>query len=97
VASAAKNPNPQEAADKGDAIYAARYKAVCEEKYPGKFIAIDITTEKAWVGDTPEGVLGTAQGANPSGFFHLIRIGSPGVFRVGYTQSEQRDYREWFA
>ena len=86
--------NPQEAADKGTAIYKARYQAAFEAEHPGKFAAIDITTEKAWVADTPEEALGIAQGQNPNGFFHLIRIGSPGVYRVGYTQ---HNAREWFA
>ena len=85
--------NPQEAADKGTAIYKARYQTQYEQEYPGKYVAIDITTEKAWVANTPEEALGVAQGASPHGFFHLIRIGSPGVFRVGYTQ---QNTREWF-
>jgi hypothetical protein len=87
--------NPQESANKGLAIYDAKYKAFCEHNHPGKYIAIDITTEKAWVADQPEQALGAAQGANPNGFFHIIRIGSPGVFRVGYAQGTRKN-SEWF-
>lgn len=85
--------SPQEAADKGTAIYKAKYQTAYEAEHPGKYVAIDITTEKAWVADTPEEALTNAQKANPAGFFHLIRIGSAGVFRVGYTQ---HNAREWF-
>ncbi len=85
--------NPQDAADKGMAIYKEKYQAEYEQKYPGKFVAIDIESGKAWVADSPEEALGVAQGNEPRGFFHLIRVGSPGVFRVGYTQNSAR---EWF-
>lgn len=90
----AVNRNPQEAAAKGLAIYKEKYQQAFEREHPGKFVAIDITTEQAWVADSPEEALGIAQGKNPNGFFHLIRVGSPGVFRVSYTQ---RDAREWFS
>jgi len=85
--------NPQEAADKGMAIYREKYQHDYEQRFPGKFVAIDISTGEAWVEDSPEKALGVAQGKNPNGFFHLIRIGAPGVFRVSYTQREARD---WF-
>jgi len=85
--------NPQEAANKGMAIYREKYQQAYEREHPGKFVAIDITTGEAWVADTPEAALEMAQRANANGFFHLIRVGSPGVFRVGYTQHSAR---EWF-
>lgn len=85
--------NPQEAADKGLAIYRERYQHDYEQRFLGKFVAIDISTGEAWIADTPEEALGIAQGKNPTGFFHLIKIGAAGVFRVSYTQ---HDAREWF-
>ncbi len=86
--------NPQELAKKGMAIYQEKYQAEYEQKYLGKFVAIDTSTGEAWVADTPEEALRIAQEKNPRGFFHLIKIGSPSVFRVGYTQNSAR---EWFA
>ena len=85
--------NPQEAANKGMAIYREKYQQAYEREHPGKFVAIDITTGDAWVADTPEAALEMAQRAHVDGFFHLIKIGAPGVFRVGYTQHSAR---EWF-
>ncbi len=88
------NQSPQEAAKKGLAIYQEKYQQEYEKKFPGKFVAIDIQTGEAFVADSPEDALGTAQAKNPNGFFHLIRVGSAGVFRVGYTQ---HNAHEWFA
>jgi len=86
--------NPQEAAKKGLEIYETKYQKDFEKKFPGKYVAIDISTGEAYVADSPEEALGIAQGKNSKGFFHLIRIGSPGVFRISYAQNSAR---EWFA
>jgi len=85
--------SPKEMAAAGEAIYNEKYRAAFEVEHPGKFVAIDINTEKAWVNDTPEGALGVAQDECPNGMFHLIKVGSPGVYRVGYSQQASCD---WF-
>lgn len=77
--------NPQTIAEKGESIYKEKFQEEYERKYPGKFVAIDINSADAFLGDTPEGAVQKGQKANPRGFFHLIKIGSPGVYRVGYT------------
>lgn len=76
---------PQEIAEKGEALYKNRFQAQYEREQPGRFLAIDITTEEAIVADTPEQAVESAQARNPNGFFHLVKIGSAGVYRVGYT------------
>ena len=85
--------NPQAIAEKGEAIYREKYQRDYEQRFLGKYVAIDITTGDAWIADSPEKALELAQTKNPNGFFHLIRVGSAGVYRVGYTQSQARD---WF-
>jgi hypothetical protein len=55
-------------------------------------VAIDLATEKAYVSDSPEGAVELLQKENPRGFFHLIKIGSPGVFKVGYGVHHERDW-----
>lgn len=77
--------DPRVIAEKGEEIYARLYKTDYERDHPGQFVAIDITTQKAYLSTTPEGALEAARKASPTGSFHLIRVGSPGVFRVGYT------------
>ena len=84
--------DPKTIADRGAQIYAAKYQQAYEADYPGQFAAIDIQSEEAFVALTPEEAIRTAQSKNKSAgsMFHLIKIGSPGVFRVGYSASGAR-------
>ncbi len=82
---------PQEIAEKGEALYKNRFRAEYEE-HEGRFLAIDVTLEEAFVADTPEGALEAAQRKNPQGFFHLVKIGSLGVYRVGYANHRALDW-----
>jgi hypothetical protein len=87
------NENPKQLAEKGDAIYRQKYKEEYERLYPGKFVAIDLSTEKAFVADSPERAVELLQKENLKSFFHLVKVGSPGVFKVGYSvHSDERDW-----
>lgn len=77
--------NPQEIAEAGQKIYDDRYKAEYEKKYPGQFVAIDILTGTATVAPEPEQAIDQARKAVSHGYFHLIRIGAPGAFKVSYS------------
>ena len=81
---------PLDAAARGEEVYRRLFKTEYEAKYSGQFVAIDVKTERAFRDTTPEGALQKAQAAIPGGMFHLIRVGSPGVFRVGYTSDGNR-------
>jgi hypothetical protein len=83
---------PQVLAQKGEEIYDKKFKKEYEQKYQGKFVAIDIGTEQAFLADTPEDALLKAQKESPNGFYHLIKVGSTGVYRVGYTNSAHGDW-----
>jgi hypothetical protein len=85
--------NPKQLAEKGEAIYRQKYKDEYERLYPGKFVAIDLASQKAFVADTPEAAVELLQKEIPGSFFHLIKVGSPGVFKVGY--SVHNDERDW--
>jgi hypothetical protein len=84
--------NPKQLAEKGEAIYRNKYQQEYERLRIGKYVAIDLSTEKAYVADTPEGAVELLQKENPKGFFHLIKVGSPGVFKVGYSYRNERDW-----
>ena len=77
--------NPKELAEVGEKIYNEKYRAQYEAEHLGKFVAINIKTGHANLGETPEQALEEARAADPSGLFHLIKVGSPGAFRVSYT------------
>ena len=86
------NFTPQQIAKKGEEIYAEKYRSKFEKKYLGKFVAIDVETGEAFLGDDPAEALTAAQKPNPTSSTHLIKIGSPGVYRVGYTSGTSRDW-----
>jgi hypothetical protein len=84
---------PKQLAEKGESIYKAKYQQEYEKSYPGKYVAIDLSTEKAFVADTPEAAVELLQRENPKSYFHLVRIGSTGVFKVGYSvHTNERDW-----
>ena len=77
--------NPQQVAETGQKIYQARYQQEYERLHSGKFVAIDVKSETPYIGDTASDALQTALAASPRGVFHLIKIGSPGAFKVSYS------------
>jgi hypothetical protein len=77
--------NPKAIADLGEKIYREQYEEQYEREHPGKFVAIDVVTQKAYIAETPEEVLDMAREDAPEGLFHLIQVGFSGAFRVSYT------------
>jgi len=84
--------SPKELAERGEKIYLEKYKAEFETRYPGKFVAIDVGTAKTYVADTPEEAVQQARKDSPKGFFHLIKVGATGAFRVSYTNNAALDW-----
>ena len=76
--------NPQEISEAGEKIYKERYQEEHEKLHLGRFAAIDVLSEKIVVADSPESAILEAQKTAPGGLFHLIKIGSPGAFRVSH-------------
>jgi hypothetical protein len=69
-------------AEKGYEIYKQKYREEYEQVYPSEFVAIDLSTEKAYVAHTPEGAVKLLQKENPQSVFHLIKIGTQQAFRA---------------
>lgn len=84
--------SPGKIADAGDRIYSDKYKSQLEADQMGHFVAIDVTTEEAYVAEFPEQALEKARTAAPNGIFHLIRIGAPGAFKVSFGLSKSDDF-----
>ena len=82
--------SPEAIAERGEAIYRNKFKEEYEKSHAGKFVAIEIDSEEAFLGSTPEEAIAAAQRARDGGLFHLIRVGSPGVYRVGYYADRKR-------
>jgi hypothetical protein len=77
-----QQPNARSIVERGFAIYRKKYRADFERQWLGRFAAIDIDTEQAYVADYPEQALSDARRAAPNGLFYLVRIGSSGAFRT---------------
>jgi hypothetical protein len=84
--------NPKDIAERGEAIYKEKYKTAFEEEHWGEFVAIDVMSEHAYIGESPEKALESARRESPQGIFHLIKVGSPGAFRVSYTNHASLDW-----
>jgi len=79
--------DPNAIADKANHIYVTKYQKAYEADHRGEYAAIDVQSEEAVVAPTPEDALRAAKAKNESSMFHLIKIGSSGVIRVGYSAS----------
>jgi hypothetical protein len=79
--------NPKAVAEAGERIYGEMYRQAFEKEHLGKFVAIDVTTNNAFIGDTAEKALEVAREKAPHGTFHLILVGSAGAFRVGFSNA----------
>jgi len=87
--------NPQEIVTKGQQIYDEKYRALFEKEHPGCFVAIEVESGEAFLGETPEKAYERVQEKHPVGFFHLIKIGSPGAYKVSYTSSANNASSSW--
>jgi hypothetical protein len=84
--------NPKVIAERGEQIYQQKYKSAYESEHLGKFLAIDVNTEQAYLGDSPLEALESARKGSPRGLFHLIKVGAAGAFRVSYTNDANLDW-----
>lgn len=74
-------------ADRGKAIYKDKWEETLLKTSGGKFVAIDVRTGEAYVADTAEEAVRTAEKHDPQGYFHLIRIGCKAAFAAGWYMS----------
>src|SRR5579864_5682696 len=63
--------NPAEIASAGQKIYDEKYRAEYEAKHPGKFVAIDVNSGKAFVAETPTSAVKAAQHTSKHALIHL--------------------------
>jgi len=83
-------PSCQDIAERGEAIYGEKYRAELEKSSNGKFIAINVANADATIADTGEDAIRLALEKDPSGFFHLMRVGHKAAFEGGWYMSSAR-------
>ncbi len=79
-------------AERGKQIYAEKYQKSYELDHFGEFVVIDVITEGAYLGKSPEDAYKNAKSKGKKGPFHLIRVGSAGAYRVSYTSNANTDW-----
>lgn len=71
-----KNTDIQKISDDGIKIY-QKIKDEYEPKNNEKFLAIDIETEKVYLGDTTSEAVEKARAVHPEKVFYVVKIGYP--------------------
>ena len=77
--------DPGRIAEAAERIYENKFREEFERTHSGHFVVIDVKSGEAYHGVYPEEALKVARESSPHGVFHLIRVGSPGAFRVSYV------------
>jgi len=70
----------EEVMERAERIYNARYKAKFEPACLGQFVAIDIDSEQAHLGDTAQEALLKLLRASLTASFFVFKVGSEAVF-----------------
>jgi hypothetical protein len=80
-------PSTQDIAERGAALYRQKYQHDFEKTKGGKFVAINVNTTEATIGDTSEEAVRLALAKDPNGFFHLVQVGHQSAFEAGWFMS----------
>jgi hypothetical protein len=72
---------PHTIAERGRKIY-ERVRHRMEAEQRGKFVVIDLNTERNFVADSPEDAYRAARRASMTGPFHIVRVGHKEVYRT---------------
>ena len=84
-------PSVLEIAHHGERIYEQRYKRDFEARYLGKFVAIDVESERSYLGSTPKEATFEALRASPGACLFFIRVGFEAAF------DQRGPYRDAFS
>ena len=76
-------------ASQAQQLYDREFKTRYEPAHAGQFLAIDIMSGTAHLGQRAEEALQAGRQECPYGVFHLIRIGAPGAFSSQHARTKQ--------
>src|ERR1035437_2727943 len=68
----------------GHEIYERKFREEFEKNYHGKYVAIDVDTEQAFIGDTSEGASKNARQVNPKAIPLILGVGFDASIRLPY-------------
>ncbi|HPM79410.1 MAG TPA: hypothetical protein PLF81_01855 [Candidatus Anammoximicrobium sp.] len=70
-------------AEKARRIYESRYREEMERKYQGRYLCIEPTSGKYFLGDTFDQAVNAAADAFPDRLTHTLRIGYSAALHLG--------------
>ncbi len=70
-------------AAKGEEIYRQRYQKAFERLYPNQFVAIDVLSQQAFIGEYPDVAIGKAFDEVAQPHIHLVKIGCDSAYSMG--------------
>ena len=76
--------SPTRLAQLGDKLYEERFKNEYTPEHTGEVLAIKVDSEQPTSGSLPSKHSSQARPAQHDGTFHLVRIGGPGVYQMGF-------------
>ncbi len=78
---------PEQVAEMGAKIYDSKLKSILEPEKNGNFVVIDVISGEYFLSATLLEALEKARAKYKDRLFHSIRIGYPGVFKLGTYSS----------
>jgi hypothetical protein len=88
MSTACSYPDPQILGEAGRKIYQRKYQQDFEQRYLGKIVGINLTSEQAIVGESLEEVMMRGHRADPTSLYYFFKVGAPGVFRCRLVLAE---------
>ena len=85
--------SPELIAKLGEEIYTRKYRRDFEAVHAGKFVAINVLSEAATISATADEALLRGREADSHGLLHLIRVGFPAAFHIGYAVARSHQAR----
>jgi hypothetical protein len=80
-------PNLQGMAEAGRRIYREKYQTEFEAHYQGQILAIEVDSERAFLGASIEEALRRGRNACPDSLFYFMKVGARGVYTLRWTQA----------
>jgi hypothetical protein len=77
--------SPEDIAARGERIYQQKIAAELKSDDVGKFVVIDVGTGEYVLDEDDMSAITRAAAAYPQGTFHIVRVGSRTVGRIGGT------------
>ncbi len=74
--------------ERAEKIYEEKHRQTCEADHLGEYVVVDLTKGEIYIDKYAEGAMEKANRHSPNGIFHLIRIGAPSAFNLGFLGSQ---------